>query len=157
MITTNNTPVWNVSVDELQQHPPFRFVTEILDCQEKTIETQLSLTGDEWFFKGHFPGLPIFPGVLQQEALFQSAALLMMSRSRIESGDTSGQKGLGVVTKVEHARFRKLITPPCSFKMQVELEDQQANAFYFKGNIKLDGKVVTQMHFTCAQISMLNN
>lgn len=126
----------------LPQRPPFLFVEDILERTENSIRTKLELTGEEDFFQGHFPGNPIMPGVLLQEALFQTGALLMAA---------SG-KGLGVVTKVEKARFKGLVKPGQTLEMHVTRLETLANATYFKGQVKVGNKSVASMQFTCALI-----
>lgn len=130
-------------LSRIPQRPPFLFVDKIIDQSEKKIVTGLTLTGEEDFFKGHFPGNPIMPGVLIQEALFQSGALLM---------GTSGAPGLGVVTKVSSARFKNMVRPGDVIEMEVELIENIANAYVFLGKTKVLGKTVAQVEFTCAKV-----
>ena len=129
-------------LEGLPQRDPFLFVDEIVERKENSIKTRLTLTGEEDFFKGHFPGNPIMPGVLLQEALFQTGALLM----------GGSDQGLGVVTKVEKARFKSLVRPKQTLDMSVSELERLANATYFKGQIKVDSKVVLSLLFTCALI-----
>ena len=129
-------------LEGLPQRDPFLFVDEIVERKENSIKTRLTLTGEEDFFKGHFPGNPIMPGVLLQEALFQTGALLM----------GGSDQGLGVVTKVEKARFKGLVRPKQTLDMSVSELERLANATYFKGQIKVDSKVVLSLLFTCALI-----
>lgn len=129
--------------DLIPQREPFLFVDSINDRGENTIQTSYKVTGDEDFFKGHFPGNPIMPGVLLQEALFQSGACLMAGKDGA---------GLGVVTRVSNGKFKGMVKPGDTIEMSVELMDQAANAFYFKGRTKVDGKVVLALEFACAQV-----
>jgi len=135
-------------VDEIlasiPQRPPFLFVDKIVERDENLINTELTLSGEEDFFKGHFPGNPIMPGVLLQEALFQTGALLMSKRS-----DGSG---LGVVTKVSNARFKSFVKPGDTLSMKVELLDQVGHAFYMKGQSRVNGKLVVSLEFSCALV-----
>ena len=126
------------------QRPPFLFVDKIIDIKENIIQTELTLSGDEDFFKGHFPGNPIMPGVLLQEALFQSGAALMSGKS----GAT-----LGVVTRVQNAKFKNMVRPGDTLNMEVELLENISNASYMKGTIRVGGKVVLALEFTVASIS----
>ena len=128
----------------IPQREPFLFVNSVIETTDKTITTNYKVTGDEDFFKGHFPGNPIVPGVILQEALFQTGACLMAS------GDTPG---LGVVTKVTNARFKNLVKPGDELLMEVSLVDQLDNAYFFKGKTKVNGKTVVGIEFTCAKIA----
>lgn len=131
-----------VITQRIPQRAPFLFVDKIVEETKNHIKTQLTLTGDEDFFKGHFPVNPIMPGVLLQEAIFQSGALLMSAQG----------EGLGVVTKVEKARFKGLVKPGDTLEMSVDFVESLANAYFFKAQTRVDGKVVLALNFTCALI-----
>ena len=64
----------------LPQKAPFAFVDEILslDAENMEIVAKWHLTGEEGFLKGHFPGNPVLPGVIQIESMAQAATLLTM-------------------------------------------------------------------------------
>jgi 3-hydroxyacyl-[acyl-carrier-protein] dehydratase len=128
----------------IPQRPPFLFVDKIIKIEENKIHTSLTLSGREDFFKGHFPGNPIMPGVLLQEALFQSGAALMSQR---EGG------GLGVVTRVQNAKFKNLVKPGDTLEMEVELMESLANASFMKGITRVAGKTVLVMEFAVASIA----
>ncbi|OFZ17172.1 MAG: hypothetical protein A2X86_01605 [Bdellovibrionales bacterium GWA2_49_15] len=128
----------------IPQRPPFLFVDKIVERGDKRIKTWKMLTGEEDFFKGHFPGRPIMPGVLLQEALLQSGALLMSLSSQ--------SAGLGVVTKVEQGRFREMVIPGAPIEMEVWHLETVGNAYYFKGTVTQKGKKALDLHFTCAAV-----
>jgi 3-hydroxyacyl-[acyl-carrier-protein] dehydratase len=128
----------------IPQREPFLFVDKVLECDTRKISTSLFLSGNEDFFKGHFPGNPIMPGVLLQEALFQSGAAFMAINN--------SASGLGVVTRVQNAKFKNMVKPGDTLIMEVELVEQIANASYMKGNIKVNGKSVLAMEFAVASI-----
>ncbi len=127
----------------IPQRPPFLFVDKVVERSENKITTSLKLTGEEDFFKGHFPGNPIMPGVLLQEALFQSGAALMAGKEGA---------GLGVVTRVQNAKFKNMVRPGDELQMEVELTESLANAHYMKGTTKVAGKTVLLIEFTVASV-----
>jgi len=129
--------------DLIPQRPPFLFVDKIIARDENKIKTTLKLTGEEDFFKGHFPGNPIMPGVLLQEALFQSGAALMAGMEGA---------GLGVVTRVQNAKFKNMVRPGDELEMEVELTESLANAHYMKGTTKVAGKTVLVIEFAVASV-----
>lgn len=135
--------------DLIPQRPPFLFVDKILELSENSIKTSLTLSGNEDFFKGHFPGNPIMPGVLLQEALFQSGAALMGLLARKTS---TGKGGLGVVTRVQNAKFKNMVHPNDTLEMEVVLTESLSNAHYMKGTTKVSGKTVLVIEFAVASI-----
>ena len=129
--------------DLIPQRPPFLFVDKITSLEEKKISTVLTLSGEEDFFKGHFPGNPIMPGVLLQEALFQSGAALMAMKAGA---------GLGVLTRVQNAKFKGVVRPGDKLEMEVELTDSLSNASFMKGQTRVNGKVILVIEFAVASI-----
>jgi 3-hydroxyacyl-[acyl-carrier-protein] dehydratase len=129
--------------DLIPQRAPFLFVDKIIARDENKIKTTLKVTGEEDFFKGHFPGNPIMPGVLLQEALFQTGAALM-------AGKAGG--GLGVVTRVQNAKFKNMVRPGDELEMEVELTESISNAHYMKGTTKVAGKTILVIEFAVASV-----
>lgn len=127
----------------IPQREPFLFVSEVYSLDEKKIVTGLTLSGDEDFFKGHFPGMPVMPGVLLEEALFQSAAILLSSGSSDK---------IGVVTRVSNAKFKSIVRPNSKLLMEVELIERLSNASFLKGKTTVDGKTVLVLEFAVALI-----
>ena len=128
----------------IPQRMPFLFIDKIIEINSDKILTSYFIRGDEYFLKGHFPDNPIMPGVILQEALFQSGAALMGKNGRTNE--------LGVVTKVTNARFKQLVKPKDELIMEVILNEQLGNAYFFKGKTRVKEKVILSLEFTCAQI-----
>jgi 3-hydroxyacyl-[acyl-carrier-protein] dehydratase len=67
----------------LPHRPPFRFVDAVIEHEPgQRVRARYRVTGDEPFLAGHFPGNPVFPGVLQLEALAQAGAIAVLSDER---------------------------------------------------------------------------
>ena len=124
----------------IPQRPPFLFVDKIIGQDQKSIHTQKYLTGEEDFFKGHFPGNPIMPGVLLQEAAFQTGAILLSS---------GANKGIGLVTRVEDVKFRDLVRPGDLLDIFVEHTNTLMPAYFFRAKIKVKDKIVASLSFSC--------
>ena len=91
--------------DLLPHRPPFLFVDEIIEIVPGQSATgRWKLTGDEWFFSGHFPGRPTLPGVLMCEAIAQVGALAVLAEERF-----AGR--LPLFGGIDRARFRRQVVP----------------------------------------------
>ena len=130
-------------LDRIPQRAPFLFLDRIIELGEGTIWAQKDVTGEEDFFKGHFPENPIMPGVLLQEAAFQAGAFLM-------GGQSDGQ--VGVVTRVDKVKFRGLVKPGETLDIKVEKTDALSNAVFFKGKLFVKEKCVLSLEFSCALV-----
>ena len=136
-------------LERLPQKHPFLFVDKSVDVSDTKIVTHYQVTGEEDFFKGHFPDRPIMPGVLLQEAMFQSGALLM---SYIGEKEAGGEDTLGVVSRVSDVKFKNFVVPGNLLEMEVSLDNRMANAFFMSGKMRVDGKVVMVINFTGASV-----
>lgn len=136
----------NEVLNGIPQRPPFLFVDSIVQVENNKIVTTKYLTGNEDFFKGHFPENPIMPGVLLSEATFQTGALLMSKLS------ADGKCPLAVVTRINSTKFKNLVKPKDQLMIEVELLEKLDNAYFMKGKIKVNDKVVMSNEFTCATI-----
>lgn len=100
----------------LPHRPPFRFVDAVdeLVVGQRCVSRYL-VTGDEAFLAGHFPGNPVFPGVLQLEALAQSGAIAVLSDDRFVGR-------LPLFGGVEEVRFRRMVKPGDELVLDVTME-----------------------------------
>jgi 3-hydroxyacyl-[acyl-carrier-protein] dehydratase len=129
-------------LDRIPQRPPFLFIDQVIDRTEKKIITQKKITGEEDFFKGHFPGNPILPGVIQCEAVFQTGALLMSYL-----GEQAGDNKTALVTRIQNTKFKNIVRPGETLTIQVELKEMLGPAAFMKGKITSDERTIMTIEF----------
>jgi len=128
-----------VSPEDLLPHrPPFLFVDEILEIAPgESARGVWRLTGDEWFFPGHFPGRPTLPGVLMCEAIAQVGALAVLSDERF-----AGR--LPLFGGIDKARFRRQVVPGDELVLECSMTRLAARAGRGSGRALVDGEVATE-------------
>lgn len=124
---------------------PFLLVDRVLELEEDRIVTLKNVTVNEEFFNGHFPGTPLMPGVLQVEAMAQSACVMLM-KNHVE--DLS--KKLVVFTGIKNAKFRKSVVPGDQLKMEVKLVNQRRGFVTMEGTATVDDKVACELEASAA-------
>ena len=96
---------------------PFLLVDRIVEIDEERgyIRGEKGVTASEWFFQGHFPDLPVMPGVLQVEALAQTMGVYVAQQEGF--GDR-----LGLFAGIEECRFKRVVTPGDTLRLEVTME-----------------------------------
>ncbi len=130
----------------IPQRPPFLFLDGIVDEAEGSVTTYKQLTGEEDWFKGHFPGNPVMPGVLMCEAVFQTGAYLMARRGQGGAGKTA------VVTRVQGAKFKNIARPGDKLLITVDFVEMLANAAFMKGKVVAGDKTIMTIEFAAALV-----
>ena len=122
----------------LPHRPPFRFV-DAVDAIEPgaTVVARYRVTGDEAFLAGHFPGNPVFPGVIQLEALAQAGAIGVLSDSRYAGA-------LPLFGGVEKVRWRRMVKPGDELVLDVTLERLSARGGWGQARATVDGAVACE-------------
>lgn len=122
----------------LPHRPPFLFVDEIVSLEPgQRASGRWHLTGEEWFFAGHFPGRPTLPGVLMCEAIAQVGALAVLLDERF-----AGK--LPLFGGLDGARFRRQVGPGDTLELSVELGRMSARAGKGSGKALLNGEVACE-------------
>ncbi len=144
-MTETAPPVMDVqAIQALIPHRyPFLLVDRVVAFEPlKRIVALKSVTINEPFFEGHFPGHPVMPGVLILEALAQTAALLAM---KSVPGDWS--RKVTYLMSIDGARFRKPVVPGDRIELHVEVTRQKGSVWKEKGEARVDGEVVAEAEF----------
>jgi 3-hydroxyacyl-[acyl-carrier-protein] dehydratase len=123
---------------------PFLFVDSILSIGEKRIIAHKTFSDGEYFYRGHYPDNPITPGVILCEAVFQTAAALVLK-------NFSQEGGTPVLAKIVEARFKSIVKPQEALEITAELEEKYGKFFLMNGAIcKIDGTAVLKVKFSLA-------
>jgi 3-hydroxyacyl-[acyl-carrier-protein] dehydratase len=143
--------------DYLHHRPPYLLVERIAELGEDFIVAEMTMTGDEFFAQGHFPGLPILPGAMMQELTTQSAGILIAANyNPLAEFDTSdphaNQIALGVLVRVKQANYRGFVRPGDQLRVHATLEEQVADIFQFAATITVANQVVMKNRFQLANI-----
>lgn len=122
-------------VSLLPHRPPFRFIDSVDEVVPGvSVRGRYRVTGDEELLRGHFPGNPVFPGVLQLEALAQAGAVGVLADERYSGA-------LPLFGGVEKARFRRIVRPGDELVLDVTLERLSARGGKGAGVARVDGEV----------------
>ena len=119
---------------------PFLLVDRILEIEvPKRIVGIKNVTVNEPQFMGHFPTLPIFPGVLILEAMAQVGGILLIESLQLEIG-----KYAILYAGVDNARFKRPVVPGDTMVIEMESIVMKKRLSKMKGVVKVDGKVAAE-------------
>ncbi len=127
---------------------PHRYPLLLVDRMVK-IEKNISATGlknvtfNEPFFQGHFPGVPIMPGVLIVESMAQTAGVLV-----VHSMGDAGRNKLVYFMTIDNAKFRRPVTPGDSLYVSVTVIKSRGPVWKFKGEAHVDGQLCAEAEFS---------
>ena len=121
-------------------------VTEIII--NKSITGIKSVTFNEPFFPGHFPGHPVMPGVLILESMAQTAACLVSYQDKSLSSNN-----LVFFTGVEKAKFRKAVTPGNELILKINLISYKRSLYKFNGEAFIKNKLVATSEFSAMLVN----
>lgn len=117
---------------------PFILIDRIIEFNPgDSIVAIKNVTINEPFFMGHFPGLPVMPGVLILEAMAQAAGVLAY-----KSTNTSASDGrLYLFAGIDNARFRRVVEPGDQLRLEVKLLKQKREIWKLAATALVDGEV----------------
>jgi 3-hydroxyacyl-[acyl-carrier-protein] dehydratase len=129
--------------DAIPHREPFLMVDEIVERSASRIVSTKTFTGQEEFFAGHYPGEPIVPGVLLCEAAMQSGAILLAEHLKGSGGKVP------VATRMNDVRFKRIVRPGDTIRIEVDLKERLAEAFFLAAKVSVGGKLAVRFEFAC--------
>lgn len=143
-----------LDVRAIMEHIPHRFPMLLVDrvvemVPGESIVAIKNVTINEPFFQGHFPHLPVMPGVLIIEALAQAAAIFSFSKADGETTLDSNTTAYYLVG-VDEARFRKPVVPGDQLRLEVKALRISKVMCKYDAKAYVDGQVVAEAKIMCA-------
>ena len=122
---------------------PFLLVDRIVeyDPARGYIRGEKAVTASEWFFQGHFPGLPVMPGVLQVEALAQTMAVYVAQQEGF--GDR-----IGLFAAIDDCRFKRVVQPGDRLTLEVTMDKLGGRFGRGHAVAKVDGEVACEANLS---------
>jgi 3-hydroxyacyl-[acyl-carrier-protein] dehydratase len=118
---------------------PMLMVDRIIeyDPAARRIVGQKAVTATEWYFQGHFPGLPVMPGVLQVEALAQTMGVYVAKQEGF--GDR-----IGLFASIDACRFKRIVQPGDTLRLEVTMEKLGRRFGRGRAVASVDGEVACE-------------
>jgi len=140
-----------MDITEIREYLPHRYpfllVDRVIDLEvSKNITAIKNVTINEPFFDGHFPNLPIMPGVLIIEAMAQAAGILGFKTLDKKPSDGSIYMFVGA----DKMRFKKPVVPGDQLTLKAEIVTSRSGIWKFDCRAEVDGKMVAAGQILCA-------
>jgi len=139
-------------IEKLIPHrPPFLFVDEIIAETDDTLTTRRRVRPDEDFFKGHYPGNPIMPGVLICESVFQSGCIFLTKQFAAKGENLSHYTP--VLTRITEVKFKNSVKPGDELIIDVKVKDRLGRFMFLSGSVRTaDNRKVLTVDFGVALV-----
>lgn len=134
-----------MNIEEVMQYLPHRYpfllIDRVVELEPgKSITAIKNVTINEPFFPGHFPGVPVMPGVLILEALAQAAGLLSFKTRNY----TPEEIGIIYFVGIDNARFRKPVKPGDQLVLKAEILREARGIWKYACRAEVDGEVAAE-------------
>jgi 3-hydroxyacyl-[acyl-carrier-protein] dehydratase len=127
----------------LPHRAPFLFVDEIVHADEKKITAKHVFGENEFFFKGHFPGYPVVPGVILVETMAQSGGAGLRKLNMI------GKDALFFLAAVDRVKFRRQVRPGDEVRSEIENLRVSPNMIKQSGKAYVGDELAAEAEWMC--------
>lgn len=142
----------NQIMEMLPHRPPFLFVDKILELSDRHVIGLKNVTMNEPFFVGHFPGVPVMPGVLIVEAMAQTGGILALSTV------PDPENYLTFFMKINNVKFKRQVNPGDTLVFQLELVTPiRRGIVLMKGNAYANDKLVAEAELMAQIVKTKDN
>jgi len=128
--------------DLLPHRKPFLFVDKLVYADQKRYVGEMTYGDDMWFFKGHFPGYPVVPGVILVETLAQCGGAGLVAAGIVRNG-------VFLLIGVDNAKFRRQVRPNEKLRMEVENTKVTSRVIKQHGVAYVGDDVAAEADFMC--------
>lgn len=140
----SNSALDHIDIRRIMEMLPHRYPFLLVDRVEEivpgeSIRAYKNVTMNEPFFQGHFPGLPVMPGVLIVEALAQAGGMIVLSQDEIDTSDK-----VFLFTGINKLKFRRPVVPGDKLVLEVNDVKRKMNIWKMKCVATVDGEVAAQ-------------
>lgn len=133
-------------LEHLPHRYPFLLVDRVLEIEPgKRIVAIKNVSINEPYFVGHFPHLPVMPGVLQIEALAQAAGILSFQTM----GKVSDDRSVYYFVGIDGARFKRPVGPGDQLRLEVEITRVARSIWKYAGRATVDGQTAAEAELMC--------
>ena len=149
MTESNNAMYMDIHgiMDHLPHRYPFLMVDRVVAIEpDKWIKAYKSVSINEPFFQGHFPGLPVMPGVMIIESMAQAGACMVLMGLSLEVRRDS----VFLFTGIDRVKFRKPVMPGDRLELHCELIRQKMRLYKMHGTAHVDGVLAAEAELTAA-------
>ena len=131
----------------LPHREPFLFVDEVMNINKGSdIHAIKRLTGEEDYFRGHFPNNPVMPGVIIIEALAQASGILGFQTMN----KTPEEGSIYVFAGVDKVRFRRRVGPGDDIHLYSKILNEKRGIWKFECRAEVDNEIVCSATILCA-------
>lgn len=130
-------------MERLPHRYPMLLLDRVLELEPgQRIVALKNVTINEQYFQGHFPGLPVMPGVLILEAMAQAGGILVLP----EDGSAAGKNFY--LVSIGHAKFRRTVVPGDQLTIQLSLLQAKRDFRKLAGRAEVGGQLVAEAELT---------